>query len=58
MARSEEKRRVCLNIISHLLKPVPYEDLTRQEPVKLPKRSRIGRYKAVPYPFKMLGERY
>ncbi|MFZ3202613.1 MAG: polyphosphate kinase 2 [Pseudomonas sp.] len=58
MARSEEKRRVRLNIISHLLQQIPYEDLTRQEPVKLPKRSGIGRYKAVPYPFKMVDERY
>ncbi|WP_172147672.1 polyphosphate kinase 2 [Pseudomonas tumuqii] len=58
MARSEEKRRVRLNIISHLLQQIPYEDLTRQEPVKLPKRSRIGRYKAVSYPFKMVEERY
>ena len=58
MARSEEKRRVRLNIISHLLQQVPYEDITRQEKVKLPKRSKIGSYKAAPYPFKMVEERF
>ena len=58
MARSEEKRRVRLNIISHLLGQIPYEDLTQKEAVKLPKRSRIGRYKAVAYPFRMVEERF
>ncbi|MCM2317778.1 MAG: polyphosphate kinase 2 [Pseudomonas sp.] len=58
MARSEEKRRVRLNIISHLLQQIPYEDITRQEKVKLPKRSKLGRYKAAPYPFRMVEERF
>ena len=57
MARSEDKRRVRLNVISHLLEQIPYEDLTQQEEVKLPKR-RIGRYKAADYPFKMVEERF
>ncbi|HEY8331293.1 MAG TPA: polyphosphate kinase 2 [Pseudomonas sp.] len=58
MARSEEKRRVRLNIISHLLQQVPYEDITRREKIKLPKRSKIGSYKAAPYPFRMVEERF
>ncbi|MBV2134733.1 polyphosphate kinase 2 [Pseudomonas sp. MAP12] len=58
VANSEEKRRVRLNIISHLLQHIPYEDITKQEKVKLPKRAKIGSYKAAPYPFRMVEERF
>ena len=37
VARSEDKQRVRLNIISHLLSRIPYEALPREK-VKLPKR--------------------
>ena len=50
VARSEDKKRVRLNVISHLLKQVPYKARPREK-VKLPKR-KIGRYKAADYPFK------
>ncbi len=56
MAHSEDKRRVRLNIISHLLKQIPYKDLTRDQKVVLPKRGKLGKYKAAPYPFKMVDE--
>jgi len=56
VARSEDKKRVRLNVISHLLKHVPYKD-TPTANVKLPKR-RIGYYKAVDIPFKYVPERY
>jgi polyphosphate kinase 2 len=56
VARSEDKRRVRLNVISHLLKHVPYKDITAEK-VELPKR-KIGRYKAVDYPFKYVPERF
>jgi len=56
VARSEDKKRVRLNLISHLLKQVPYKAV-KTEKIKLPKR-RIGRYKAVDYPFKFIKERY
>ncbi|XEG70086.1 polyphosphate kinase 2 [Pseudomonas sp. abacavir_1] len=58
MARSEDKRRARLNIISHLLAQIPYEDITRKEVVELPKRGRIGKYKAAAYPFRMVTERF
>ncbi|MCY1516589.1 Polyphosphate:ADP phosphotransferase 3 [compost metagenome] len=58
MARSEDKRRVRLNIISHLLAQIPYKDLTHDHAVELPKRGRIGKYKATRYPFKMVEERF
>ena len=58
MARSEDKRRVRLNIISHLLEQVPYEDITREQKIELPKRGKIGRYKGAHYPFRMVEERF
>ena len=54
VARSEDKKRVRLNVISHLLKHVPYKDLPAAK-VRLPKR-KIGRYKAADYPFKYVPE--
>jgi polyphosphate kinase 2 len=56
VARSEDKRRVRLNVISHILKHVPYKKAPAEK-VKLPKR-KIGRYKAADYPFKFVPERF
>jgi polyphosphate kinase 2 len=56
MARSEDKKRVRLNVISHLLKHVPYKAIPAEK-VRLPKR-KIGRYKAVDYPFKYVPEKF
>jgi polyphosphate kinase 2 len=56
VARSESKKRVRLNIIKHLLNHVPYEELPAPK-IKLPKR-KIGRYKSVDYPFRMVPEKY
>ncbi|MDH1655663.1 polyphosphate kinase 2 [Pseudomonas mosselii] len=58
MARSEDKRKARLNIISHLLQQIPYKDLSQEHKVSLPKRGKIGKYKARPYPFKMVAERF
>ena len=56
VARSEDKKRVRLNVISHLLKQVPYKAIKRDK-VRLPKR-KIGRYKAADYPFKYVAEEF
>jgi polyphosphate kinase 2 len=56
VARSEDKKRVRLNVITHLLKHVPYKTL-KAEKVKLPKR-KVGRYKAVDFPFKYVPETF
>jgi len=56
VARSEDKQRVRLNVISHILKHVPYKALPAAK-VKLPAR-KIGRYKAVDFPFKYVPERF
>ena len=50
VAISENKRRVRLNVINHLLKHIPYKALPAPK-VKLPKR-KIGHYKAADLPFK------
>jgi len=56
VARSEDKKRVRLNVISHLLAQIPYKELKREK-VKLPKR-KIGKYKAIDYPFKYVPEKF
>jgi polyphosphate kinase 2 len=54
VARAEDKKKLRLNLISHLLQHVPYEDLP-QAKVKLGKR-KIGKYKAMDYPFRYIPE--
>jgi polyphosphate kinase 2 len=54
VAKSEDKQRVRLNVISHILKHVPYKALPAPK-VKFPDR-KIGRYKAVDFPFKYVPE--
>ena len=56
VVQSDDKRRARLNLISHLLQQVPYKSV-KAEKVKLPKR-KIGKYKAVDYPFKYVAERF
>ncbi len=54
VARSEDKKRVRLNVIRHLLDQVDYKD-PKADRVELPRR-KIGRYQAVDYPFKYVPE--
>lgn len=56
VARSEDKKRVRLNIISHLLSQIPYKDL-HIETMDLPKR-KIGKTKPTKYPFRYVEERF
>ncbi len=55
VARAEDKRRLRLNVITHLLARVPYKSVDREH-VDLPKRGKIGRYKPIDYPFKYIPE--
>ncbi len=57
VARTDDKRRGRLNIISHLLKQIPYKNLP-QEKVKLPKRQKRSGYREPDYPFKFIKERF
>jgi polyphosphate kinase 2 len=55
VARSDDKKRARLNIITHLLSRVPYEALPREK-VKLPKRQDPHGYREPDYPFKFVPE--
>lgn len=55
VANSNDKRRVRLNIISHLLTKIPYEAMPRKR-VTLPKRKISEHYKSPDYPFKHIAE--
>ncbi len=57
VAKSENKRRVRLNIINHLLSRIPYKSLPLEK-VKLPKRQQAGGYQAPEYPYKLVPDRF
>ena len=57
VARTDDKRRARLNIITHLLGQVPYQKPARQE-IELPERQDRGDYKEPKYSFKFIEERY
>jgi polyphosphate kinase 2 len=56
VARSEDKKRVRLNVISDILKHVPHKKIPTQK-VVLPKR-KVGRYKAADHPFRYVEEHF
>ena len=53
VAPSDDKKRARLNIISHLLSHIPYQD-TPREKVKLPRRQDAGGYKEPDYPYRFV----
>jgi polyphosphate kinase 2 len=58
VAKSEDKKLVRLNIISHLLSQIPYKSVPHEK-VDLPKRKDLGKkYKAADYPFKFIPEAF
>lgn len=57
IVRSDDKRRARLNVISHLLSQVPYEQLPRRK-IKLPKRQKSGDYREPEYPLRYVPERF
>ena len=54
---SDDKRRARLNLISHFLDSVPYQELPRDE-VALPNRQKRGDYRESDYAFKYVKERF
>jgi polyphosphate kinase len=54
---SDDKRRARLNVITHILGKIPYEELPRAK-VKLPKRQPRGDYRETDYPFKVVPQVY
>ncbi len=57
VARSDDKRRARLNIITDLLSRIPYKKAPREK-VKLPERQKRGGYKEPRHPFKYIKERF
>ncbi|RQH07030.1 polyphosphate kinase 2 [Paraburkholderia dinghuensis] len=57
VARSNDKRRARLNIITHLLNTVPYESVPRSK-VVLPKRQKASGYVEPEYPYKYVPEAF
>jgi polyphosphate kinase 2 len=57
VARSNDKRRARLNIISHLLSQVPYRAVPREK-VKLPKRQKADGYRESNHPMRFIEERF
>ena len=57
VARSDDKKRARLNIITHLLKHIPYEEAPHPK-VKLPPRQKAGDYQEPEYPFKFIKEEF
>ncbi len=57
VANSESKKRVRLNIISHLLAQIPYEELPRDK-VVLPQRQKAKGYREPDYAYKRVPEKY
>ncbi|SEB19170.1 polyphosphate kinase 2 [Variovorax sp. YR216] len=56
-APSDIKKKVRLNIISHILEQVPYKDLPHEK-IVLPKRQKRGDYRESHYSFKIIPEKY
>jgi polyphosphate kinase 2 len=55
VAHSDNKRRARLNILTHILSKIPYEELPRSK-AELPKRQHRGDYKDTDYPFRLIPE--
>ena len=55
VVHSDDKKRARLNVISHLLKHIPYENLPREK-TKLPDRQKAHGYKEPDYAYKLVSE--
>ena len=55
VVHSDDKKRARLNVITHLLKHIPYEELPRGK-IKLPDRQKAHGYKQPDYAYKMVPE--
>ena len=53
VARSDDKRRARLSIITHLLGQIPYKTLPRKK-IKLPKRQKRGDYRDPNQPLRFI----
>jgi len=57
VAPSDDKKKVRLNIISHILGRVPYQELPRDKP-KLPARQKAGDYREPDRPMRIIAQAF
>jgi len=57
VANAENKKRLRLNLISHLLSQIPYKEMARDK-VKLPKRQKANGYREPDFPYKYVPEKF
>ena len=57
VANSDDKKKVRLNLIAHLLGRIPYQEAPHKK-VKLPKRQKEGAYQSPDYRFKFIPDVY
>jgi hypothetical protein len=57
VARSDDKRRMRLNLITHMLGKIPYKKVPRDK-IELPKRQKSHGYKEPNYGYKFVPERF
>jgi polyphosphate kinase len=57
VANSNDKKRVRLNIISHLLASIPYESMPRKK-IILPKRQKANGYAELEYSYRFVPEKF
>jgi polyphosphate kinase 2 len=57
VVKANNKRQARLNLITHFLSQVPYEEVPR-EPIKFPKRQEKGKYEEPDYPYRYVPEKY
>jgi polyphosphate kinase 2 len=57
VARSDDKKRARLNVITHVLSKIPYKHV-KQEKVELPSRQKANGYREPDYPYKRVPEKF
>jgi len=57
VANAENKKRLRLNVISHLHGQIPYKEMARDK-VKLPKRQKANGYREPDFPYKYVPENF
>ena len=57
VVHSDNKKRAQLNVLTHILGKIPYEELPHSK-IKLPKRQERGDYKETGYPFRVIPETF
>jgi polyphosphate kinase 2 (PPK2 family) len=57
VATADDRKRLRLNLITHLLSQIPYKEMARDK-VKLPKRQKANEYREPDFPYKYVPEKF